>query len=76
MAALSARILRNTRLDLGLPLLLDLRLDGRVLAFTLVMSVATGLVFGLLPALRATRRDVNASLRDDAGSEVGSRRRL
>lgn len=76
VAALTARILRNTRLDLGLPLLLDLRLDGRVLAFTMFMSAVTGLVFGLIPALRATRRDVNASLRDDVGSGVGSRRRF
>ena len=76
MAALTARILRNTRLDLGLPLLLDLRLDARVLVFTLAMSVVTGVVFGLVPALRATRRDVNASLRDDSGSEVGSRRKF
>jgi predicted permease len=40
------------------PLPLALRLDGRVLAFTAAISIVTGLVFGLAPALRATRADV------------------
>ena len=66
-----ASIVRNSRLDFTIPVLVDLRLDGTVVAFTLLMSVATGLVFGLLPALRATRRDVNATLRDDAASGLG-----
>jgi len=69
-------MLRNTRLDFGLPLLVNLHLDANVFLFTAMVSLGTGLVFGLLPALRATRRDVNASLRDEAGNALGSRRRL
>jgi predicted permease len=42
---------------------LDLQLDLRVLGFTLGLSVLTGLLFGLLPALRATRVNVNAALK-------------
>jgi hypothetical protein len=39
---------------------LDLPLDIRVLAFTAVVAVVTALLFGLAPALRATRIDLNA----------------
>ncbi len=39
-------------------------LDGRVLMFSLVVSLASALLFGLLPAFRATGRDLQASLKD------------
>ena len=55
------------------PDLLDLSLDARVLAFTLVVSLATGVAFGLAPALRSARVDVNARLRTDTAG-AGSRR--
>jgi predicted permease len=42
-------------------------LDGRVLAFTAILSIVTGLVFGLLPALRATRVDLSTTLKESAG---------
>jgi ABC-type antimicrobial peptide transport system permease subunit len=41
---------------------LDLQLDLRVLGFTFGLSVLTGLLFGLLPALRATRVNVHTAL--------------
>ncbi len=41
--------------------------DQRVLAFTGVVSVLTGLVFGLFPALRAARIDLSATLKESAG---------
>ena len=47
---------------------LDLHLDERVLAFTAVVAVGTALVFGLLPALRASSFDVVAFLRNDRGA--------
>jgi predicted permease len=37
---------------------LDFRLDHRLLGFALALSVATGVLFGLMPAIRATRADV------------------
>ena len=49
----------------GFPeLLRDVHVDARVLAFALVVSVASSLVFGLLPALRASRVDLNDVLKE------------
>jgi putative ABC transport system permease protein len=54
----------------------DLRLDARVLAFTLLVSALTGLLFGLAPAVRLARRSLEASLREDGwGLAGGSGRR-
>src|SRR5690606_16012604 len=48
-----------------------LGLDWRVVAFTFVLSVATGIVFGLVPALVASRSDLNAVIKDSS-SRAGS----
>src|SRR5215475_7475881 len=53
---------------------LDVSLDGRALGFTLAISVMTGLLFGLAPALQATRVDLTASLKDQAGASAGRSR--
>src|SRR3954464_6314828 len=53
-----------------------LRLEPRVLAFTGAVSVATGLLFGMLPAWQLAGQDVNASLKDGGRSPGGVRRRL
>jgi predicted permease len=45
--------------------------DLRILLFTLGVTVLTGLVFGLAPALQATRPDVGKTLKDQAGAVVG-----
>jgi len=45
--------------------------DLRILLFTLAVTVATGLVFGLAPALQSTRPDVGRTLKDQAGAVVG-----
>jgi putative ABC transport system permease protein len=47
----------------GLPDYAVMRVDGRVLAFTFALSLVTGVLFGALPAWRASRLDVNAALR-------------
>jgi predicted permease len=54
---------------------LDLPLDGRALAFTLLLAVVTGVGFGLIPALQASRPDVVPALKDESGTE-GRRRWL
>jgi len=43
---------------------LDLTLDGGILGFTMGVSLLTGLLFGLAPALRATRLDLNSALKE------------
>ena len=45
--------------------------DLRILAFTLAVTVVTGVIFGLAPALQATRPDVGRTLKDQAGAVVG-----
>ncbi len=55
------------------PFALDVSLDARVLAFTLVVSLATGVAFGIAPALQSVRVDINARLRTDTAG-AGSRR--
>ena len=52
----------------GETLPIDVRLDSRVLAFTTLLTVATGILFGLAPALRATRVELTSSLKEGRGS--------
>ena len=47
---------------------LDVRPDVRVLAVTAVVSMLTGILFGLAPALRASRVDVAGELKENAGA--------
>lgn len=53
-----------------LPRLDEVRVDGRVLAFALCMSLGTGLLFGLLPALQASRPDLDGVLRQAGGGKL------
>jgi predicted permease len=48
-------------------------LDWRLLAFTAVVSIGTGLLFGVVPALHTTRDDLSGTLRDGTGSSGGGR---
>jgi len=50
----------------GIPRLSEVRVDGVVLLFALLISVLTGLLFGLAPALQSTRPDVFAAIREGA----------
>jgi predicted permease len=52
---------------LPIALSLDLRPDWRVFAFTTLVSLTTGAAFGLVPAVRASRPDLVAALKMDAG---------
>jgi putative ABC transport system permease protein len=52
----------------------EVRLDLPVAAFTLVLSLLTGLVVGLLPALRAGGLDLAETLREGGGRTAGARR--
>jgi predicted permease len=55
----------------GQPLLIEAAPDIRILAFTFVLTLVTGVVFGLLPALRASRPDPWTTLKDTAGAVSG-----
>jgi putative ABC transport system permease protein len=55
---------------------LALSLDGRALGFTLLLAVTTGVIFGLFPALQASRPDVVPALKDEGGAESSRRRWL
>lgn len=46
--------------------------DLRILLFTLTITSMTGIIFGLVPALKATKPDVGRTLKDQAGAVVGS----
>jgi predicted permease len=56
----------------GPPILITARPDLRILAFTLGLTFLTGIVFGLLPALRASRPDPWTTLKDTVGSVAGA----
>jgi predicted permease len=53
---------------------LDLPLDARALGFTLLLAVVTGVGFGLIPALEASKPDVVPALKDESGATGRSRR--
>jgi macrolide transport system ATP-binding/permease protein len=69
------RFLATYEVPLPVALSLDLRLDGRVLAFTSVIAVLTGVVAGLAPAMRATRRDFVTDLKGSVAPERVAGRR-
>jgi len=55
----------------GLPRAAEVRLDGRVVLFTAAISVLTGLLFGLVPALQASRVDLHGAMREGARGTAG-----
>ena len=62
LAALGLAVLQSIAPP-GVPRLDHVGIDRTVLAFTLLMSIASVLIFGLVPAIRASRPDVNELLR-------------
>ncbi len=57
-----------------MPRVEQIGIDGRVLLFTLLISLLTGLIFGLLPALKASKPDIVGSLKDLVTSAAGGAR--
>jgi predicted permease len=55
------------------PRLAQVNLDGRVLAFTFLTTVLVGIIFGLAPALHASKPDLNSALKECALSTKGGR---
>ena len=63
------------KVPLNVPLAIEVFIDYRVFIFTFLLSLATGVLFGLLPALQATKPDLVPSLKDEV-SFGGHRRSL
>jgi len=72
-----ARLIVSLVPSIGIPLVFDLRVDGPVLLFTLVLTAVTAVIFGLAPALQASHLQPAGALKDAAASLAGgSRARL
>lgn len=67
MVAVWSFELLNQLIPPGLKLFVDLRIDAMVLMFTLSLSVITGIVFGLAPALQSLKVDLNEALKQGGG---------
>jgi len=59
-----------------LPIQLDFRIDTRVIVFTALTTLATGILFGLAPAWRAARANISDSLKAGGRTGTGSRHGL
>jgi predicted permease len=59
---------------IDLPVTVNLSIDYRVLAFTIALSLLTGVAFGLAPALKATKVDLLPTLRDEGQQPIDHRR--
>ena len=73
LAALGIRMLDKLPIA-GIVRMEEVSLSGRVLAFTAGLSVLTGLLFGLMPALRAYAMGIAAGMREGARGTVSHRR--
>jgi len=77
IATIAGPLLVRMASNLTDPIEIDPRLDWRVLAFTGAVAILTTMIFGLAPALRAARLDINAALREgsrNATATVGKLR--
>ncbi|HVG21138.1 MAG TPA: ABC transporter permease [Blastocatellia bacterium] len=58
----------------GIPRAQEIGVDSRVLGFSLLVSIASGLVFGIVPALQASRPNLNETLKESGKSSAGNLR--
>jgi putative ABC transport system permease protein len=55
----------------NIPRLTEIDIDGRVLGFTFLIAILTGIIFGLAPALQASKTDLNETLKEGARGSTG-----
>jgi predicted permease len=65
----------RTVIPADIPRVANIGIDGTVLGYALVISILTGIAFGLAPALSASRADLTESLKEGRGSQRGGSRR-
>ncbi|HVR29113.1 MAG TPA: ABC transporter permease [Thermoanaerobaculia bacterium] len=70
------RLISTLNLPIPVPLAIDVSLDWRVLAFTAAAATATGVVAGLVPALRASKPDLVPELKGESFARRTGRRRV
>jgi predicted permease len=70
-AASQALVNINTDLPIGFGLTLDI--DGRVLAFTAAVVLGTTVLFGMIPALKTSKRGLTDALKEETGAATGAR---
>lgn len=69
-------LLARLQLPHAMPVRFDVEVDWRVLAFTMALTALTGLLVGLLPALRATRPELVPALKEGGDLKIRRRRAL
>jgi predicted permease len=74
LASWLAGLIAGFQPPLPVELRLEIQPDWRVLVFTLAAAVGTGVVFGLIPAMRASRPDLVPALKDTGDGDRGSRK--
>ncbi len=72
LAVVMTRVLLAMVPTEGTPLLIEATPDWRILLFTLLLTCLTALLFGMIPALRASRPDLASTLKDTVGAIAGS----
>jgi predicted permease len=75
IAIVATKVLRSIGPD-NIPRLDEVGIDGRVMAFTFLISLATAVIFGLAPAIRASRVDLNESLKESGRASGHSQHRI
>lgn len=71
VAYVSTKLLLNLIPPTSIPVVFDLSLNERVFVFALLVSVLTGVIFGLAPAIQTTKADLLPSLKDDGAGQQG-----
>ncbi|MGA9769022.1 MAG: ABC transporter permease [Blastocatellia bacterium] len=75
LLAYSGLNLLVSAIPIELPFWIYFDIDIRVLIFTFIVSLLAGVIFGLVPALRASKPDINSMLKEGSGRTTESRRR-
>jgi predicted permease len=70
------RLLSSITLPIALPFAVEAKVDWRVLSFALLLALLTSIIFGLAPALEASRADLHTALKDAPAARGVKRSRL